>query len=124
MRSHAELDCDSGMATALCLLLVGLLLSVCLSLSLFLEVEHAAGYRQTENLQLRQHARLALRLAAGTLQAHLGPDSRANARADSQACPARWIGVWETDVPETSARWLVSIPSLPAVLRISARQHS
>jgi hypothetical protein len=96
------------MVTALCLLLVGLLLSVCLSLSLFLEVEHAAGYRQMENLQLRQHARLALRLAAGTLQAHLGPDLRASARADSQAYPSRWIGAWKTDAPETAARWLVS----------------
>lgn len=108
MRFRAELASESGMATALSLLLVGLLLSVCLSLSLFLEVEHAAGYHQMENLQLRQHARLALRLAAGTLQAQLGPDQRASARADLTTPHCRWIGVWATDAPETAPRWLVS----------------
>ncbi len=90
---------------------------LCLSLSLgtLLETELRSGSRHALSLQVKQHARLALKLAAGTLQEAMGPDRRISARADllGDYCKngnRRWIGVWDAAKPDATPQWLVSGP--------------
>ena len=90
---------------------------LCLSLSLatLLETELRSGSRHALSLQVKQHARLALKLAAGTLQEAMGQDRRISARADllGEHCKPenrRWIGVWDAAKPDALPQWLVSGP--------------
>ena len=72
----------NGFALMLALLLMAFMLLLSLSMTTLVEVESRAANNSLHRLHARENARLALMLAIGELQSHVGPDQRVTARAD------------------------------------------
>jgi hypothetical protein len=104
----------NGFALVLALMLMAFVLLLLLSITTLVQVETRAATIGLEQLRARESARLALMLAIGELQQHIGPDQRVTARADilgegNFAPEAKfWTGVWDTTDPSAAPAWLVS----------------
>ena len=85
-----------------------------LSIVLLVQVETTNASRSLDQLRAKEAARLALMIAVGELQKHVGPDQRVTARAeilgDANVYPETryWTGVWDTTDPTAAPIWLVS----------------
>ncbi|GEM_PF-704275 len=104
---------NRGFAIVLALSIMSFVLVLLLSLTSIIRVETVNASNQKIQLQAQEAAKLALYVALGDLQKHVGPDQRVTARADifgnttlSQHIP--WVAVWDTTQPTNDPVFLVS----------------
>lgn len=104
----------AAFALVVALMLMAFVVLLILSMTSLVHIERRAADLQLEALLARENARLALMLAIGELQQHVGPDQRVTARADilgeGRYHPSArfWTGVWDTRDPSAAPKWLVS----------------
>lgn len=107
MRSLAKQE--SGFALVVTLSLMVLLAILCVGMLSLASVEMRSSGASKHDAIARQNALLALQLAIGELQEHLGPDKRTSANAEllAEGSPnPHWVGAWNTEGGFRS--WLVS----------------
>ncbi|WP_269540910.1 hypothetical protein [Cerasicoccus fimbriatus] len=94
-----------GFALVIALLLMGLMVSLVLSLSSLTLVETASTTQAVKRVEARENAKFALLEALGQLQRFAGHDQRVTARADINSAntgsPA-WTGVWDATPADTN----------------------
>jgi|GEM_PF-1133212 len=104
----------SGFALVLALSMMAFVVMLLMSMTLFVRVETLRSDITRTQIKAKENARLALMMAVGQLQKHVGPDPRVTARAeildDNDFNMERrfWTGVWDTGQAEKGPYWLVS----------------
>ena len=101
-----------GFALLLTIILLGMAVSLLLSLITLTRVETAVAANAQRAAQARENALMGLQIAVGRLQRCAGPDQRLTARADLVAEGGGnpfWTGVWDAaGATPTPLTWLVS----------------
>lgn len=104
---------SKGFALVISLTMMALTVMVALFLASLVGIQSRTHQDQMGRVQAQTNALFALQLALGQLQKHAGPDQRFTARAEVLGNGAVdgsrfWTGVWNTEIPDSSPRWLVS----------------
>ncbi|WPJ96705.1 hypothetical protein SH580_03175 [Coraliomargarita algicola] len=116
-RSKPQALASSGFALVIALSLMAFVVLLMLTLSTMLQVESQSSHISKQQTLAEQNALLALNVAIGSLQKHVGVDSISTASSsmlDTDPTTAEiegqnewhWTGVWGADGSETA--WLVS----------------
>ncbi len=108
-RAATPVRARGGFALMITLALLAFAVLLLFSLLTLARLDSAAAIRSRESAVARQHARFALQIAIGRLQACAGPDRRVTARADIGVNPVNhpyWTGVWAAESEPLT--WLVS----------------
>lgn len=91
--------------------LMAFILVLLVSMTVLIRVETQTSSNTRSNLQAKEAARLALMMALGDLQKHVGPDQRVTARAEITGITNNnryWTGIWDTTNASAPPTWLVS----------------